>query len=158
MSNQEKWLIVLLGAGVLATALSTSGQESKPTKLTADDVVKLWSPQLKSASRFGQVGGSPGKSNVAAYTFTVVGPTFEELWNHYAQLCGTKDKYEEKNFRVTSDTGPKGSFVISDGGDGKGGRGVSVFLLTTDTYTVTITFHTNPDGESIRGSLCAVVP
>jgi hypothetical protein len=158
MYMRHMGLIVLLTMGVLGNALGSRGEDPKSKKLTADEVVKLWAPQLKSASHYGQTGGSPEHSNVAAYTFTVVGPTFEELWNHYAQLCGTSHQYEEKTFLITSETGAKGSFVISDGSDGKGGRGLSIFLLKTDAYTVTVTFHTNPDDESIRGSLSAVVP
>jgi hypothetical protein len=50
--------------------------------------------------------------------------------------------------------------VVSDrvAADGKGGRGLSVFLLRTDTYTVTVTLQPDPGGKSISGSLGAVVP
>ena len=52
--------------------------------------------------------------NVAAYSFHVIGPTFEELWNHYARLCGMKQRYKENTFQISGDTGPLGSFVVSD--------------------------------------------
>lgn len=159
MPRRITTLLAFLSIGAFAVALGARGQEPKLKKLTADEVVKLWSPQLKSATRYGQTGGSPKQSpGVGAYSFTVVGPSFAELWNHYAKLCGTDHKYEEKSFRITSDTGPNGSFVVSDGGDGKGGRGLSTFLLKTPTYTVTVTFQADPDGKTIRGSLSAVVP
>lgn len=164
MSKHTRWLltVLLLGAGVAAVATSTRGQEpAKPKKPTVEDVAKLWSPDLKSATEYGQIGGSPKQSpNVAAYSFRVVGLTFEELWNHYADLCGVKQRYAEKNFLVTADTGPNGSYVVSDraAADGRGGRGVSVFLLKTDTYTATVTFQPDPDGKSISGSLSVAVP
>jgi hypothetical protein len=89
----------------------------------------------------------------------MVGPTFEELWNHYAALCGMKQRYAEKKFLVTAKTSPKGSYVVSDraAADGQGGRGLSVFLLKTDDYVVTVTFQPDPGGNSISGSLSVVV-
>jgi hypothetical protein len=35
---------------------------------------------------------------------------------------------------------------------------VRLFLLKTDSYTVTVTFQADPDGGSINGSLTAVTP
>lgn len=159
MSNRNTWLMAFLGAGVLTTALSTWGQEPKPTKLSADEVVKLWSPNLKSATSYHQTGGSPKQSNVAAYSFRVVGPSFEELWNHYAKLCGMKQQYAEGTILVAADAGPNGSYVVSDRtlAGGKGERGLSVFLLKTDAYTVIVTIQIDPDRKSISGSLSAVV-
>jgi hypothetical protein len=154
-------VVLVLGVAVSAVAPVTWGQEpARAKKLTAEDVARLWSPELKSATEYAQTGGSPKQSpDVAAYSFRVVGPTFEELWNHYAELCGVKQQYAEKTFLITADTGPKGSYVVSDrvAADGKS-RGPSVFLLRTDTYTVTVTFQPDPGGQSISGSLSAVVP
>lgn len=164
MSRRTTWLlaILVLGAGLSTGGPGTRGQDpAKPKKLTAEDVAKLWSPKLKSATEYAQTGGAPKQApNVAAYSFRVVGPTFEELWNHYAKLCGVKQQYAEKTFLVSADAGPNGSYVVSDraAADGKGGRGLSVFLLKTDTYTVTVTFQPDPGGKSISGSLSAVVP
>jgi len=153
---------LVIGAGVTAVTTGTRGDEPvNPKKPTAEDVAKLWSPKLKSATEYHQTGGSPKQSpNVAAYSFRVVGPTFEDLWNHYAALCGVKQRYAEKTFLVTADAGPKGIYVVSDraAADGKGGRGLSVFLLKTDAYTATVTFQPDPGGESISGSLSVVVP
>src|SRR5262249_38762644 len=132
----------------------------KPKKPTAEEVAKLWSPKLKSATDYAQTGGSPKPApGVAAYSFRVTGPTFEELWNHYADLCGVKKRHAEKTFLVTTGAGPKGSYVVSDraAADSKGGRGLSVFLLKTDAYT-TVTFQPDPGGKSISGSLSVVVP
>jgi hypothetical protein len=163
MSKHATWLLVVLVIGVAtAVATPTRGLEpAKPKKPTAEDVGKHWSPQLKSATDFAQMGGSPKQSpGVAAYSFRVVGPTFEDLWNHYADLCGVEQQYAEKMLLVTADTGPKGSYVVSDraAADGKGGRGLSVFLLKTDAYTVTVTFQTDVGGKSLSGSLSVVVP
>lgn len=164
MSRRKAWLMVILvlGAGMIAVAPGTRGQEpAKAQKPTAEGVAKLWSPELKSATSYHLTGGSPKQSpNVAAYSFRVEGPTFEELWNHYAKLCGIKQQYAEKTFLISADAGPNGSYVVSDrmAADGKGGRGLSVFLLRTDAYTVTVTFQPDLGGESISGSLSAVIP
>jgi hypothetical protein len=145
-----------------AVAPGTQAQApAQPKKGTAADVAELWLPQLKSATDYQHWGGSPERSpDVAAYSFRVVGPTFEELWKHYAKLCGVKKQYSEKSFLVYADTGPNGSYVVSDraAGDGKGGRGPSVFVLKTAAFTVTVTFVPDPGGESISGSLTAVIP
>ena len=138
-----------------------SGAPAHSKALTAVDVIERWSPRLKNHTDYGQLGGSPQQApNVAAYSFRVVGPTFEELWNHYAEWCGIKQQYAEKTFLNTADTNAKGNYVVSErpSGDGKGGRGPSVFLLKTDAYTVTVTFQPDPDDRSISGSLTAVVP
>ena len=148
MSQRPRWLLAILVASVLAVSAGVRGQEPpKPKKLTAEDVAKRWSPDLKSATEYGQIGGSPKQSpDVAAYSFRVLGPTFEELWNHYARLCGIKERYAEKTFLTSADTGPNGSYVVSDraAADGKGGRGLSVFLLKADAYTATVTFQGDP--------------
>lgn len=153
-----------LGTMMVLAASVAAGRAhapAKPERLTADGVIKLWSPNLKSADEYGQIGGSPKQApNVAAYSFRVSGPTLEELWNHYAGLCGMTERYSEKSFLNATGTGPKGSYVVSDraSGDGKGGRGPTVFLLKTDAYTVSVTFQAESGGKSISGSLTAVVP
>lgn len=140
----------------------TAAQPGKTGKVTAQEVIKLWSPQLKTTTDYQSMGGSPKESpNVAAYSFRVVGPTYGELWSHYAGLCGMKEQYGEKNFINTAGTGPKGSYVVSDRVpgelDGKSsGRGLSVFLLKTEDYTVTATFQPSTDGKSMIGSLTAI--
>lgn len=164
MAERMTGLLTLLIVGASMTTFATGicGDEPvEPGKPTAEEVVKLWSPKLQSATEFGQTGGSPKQwPGVAAYSFRVVGPTFEELWNHYAGLCGMKQKYAEKTFLGTAGTGPKGSFVVSNraAADGQGGRELSVFLLKTDAYVVTVTFQPDPGGKSISGSLSVVVP
>jgi hypothetical protein len=160
MIGQYKSKAVLLLGSFFALALGAV-EPAKPQKLTAKDVIEQWSPQLKTATDYGQMGATLQQSpNVAAYSFRVVGPTIEELWNHYAQLCGMKQRYEEKTFLNSGDTGPNGSYVVSDRAPapGKVNRGLSVFLLSTDGYTVTVTFQADPDGRSITGSLTAVMP
>ena len=110
---------------------------------------------------FQQFGASPKESpGVAAYTFRVMGPSFEGLWNHYANLCGIGDRYEARRFLTAGGTGAKGSYVVTDraSSDARGGRGLSVFLLRTDRYTVTATIQPDPDGTALRGSIAAVIP
>jgi hypothetical protein len=164
MIKRTTWhvTILVIGTALAAITLGVRADEpAKPKKLTAEEAAKLWSPKLKTATEYGETGASPKQApNVAAYSFRVVGPTFEELWNHYAKLCGVKQEYAEKTFLVTADTGTNGSYVVSDrmAADGKGGRGLSVFLLKTDTYTVTVTIQQESSDKSIIGSLSAVVP
>jgi hypothetical protein len=151
--------MLILGC-IFPLALSAA-ELLKPEKLTAEQVIVLWSPELKTTTDYGQLHASPKQTpNVTACSFRVVGPTFQELWNHYARLCGMNQRYAEKTFLTIGDAGPNGSYVVSDrmSGDGKGGRGLSVFLLKTDCYTVTATFQPDPDGKSIIGSLTAVTP
>ena len=147
------WLMLVI-PGVL-------GQESTRSKpLAAEYVVGIWTPNLTSANDYGRFGGAHEQSpNIAAYSFRVAGPTFEELWNHYAALCGLKQRYAEKKFLNISGTSPKGRFILSErpSGDGQGGRGPSVFFLKTESYAVTVTFAPDPGGKSISGSLTAIV-
>jgi hypothetical protein len=164
MYKMMLWPIASLALGMGVTVVGPAlcgGEPARPKKLTAEESLRAWSPRLKSATDYQQWGGSPGRSpDIAAYSFRVVGPTFEELWNHYAELCGVKDRYAEKMFLNTADDGPRGSYVVSDRwtADSEGGRGLSVFLLKTETYTVTVTLVPGPGGKSISGSLSAVVP
>jgi hypothetical protein len=152
---------VAMGIGMIAVSPFIRGDEPAKPTLTAEDVVKLWSPQLKNATEYGRTGGSPKSApNVAVYSFRVVGPSFEDLWNHYAKLCGMKERYAQRTFLIGGDSGPNGSYVVSDraSADGKGDRVLSVFLLKAKGYTVTVTFQPDQDGKSISGSLTAVVP
>ena len=110
---------------------------------------------------FQQFVASPKESSrVAAATFRVVGPSFEGLWNHYADLCGIGKRYDARQFLISGGTGAKGTYVVSDRANSlaKGGRALSVFLLRTDRYTVTATIQPDPDGKAMRGSIAAVTP
>jgi hypothetical protein len=155
-------LTIIAALALMAVGPSIRGGEPARSKaLTAEDVIKRWSPRLKNHTDYGHLGGSPEHSpNVAAYSFRVVGPTFEELWNHYAERCGIKQRYAEKTFLNTANTNANGSYVVSErpSRDRKGGRGPSVFLLKTDAYTVTVTFQLDADRKSISGSLTAAIP
>src|SRR4051794_23272127 len=105
MTSRATWLgaIMVLAAAVPA---GRGHAPAKPERLTADGVIKLWSPDLKSATEYGQIGGSPKQApNVAAYSFRVTGPTVEKLWNHYADLCGMTERFGEKNFLNATGTG-----------------------------------------------------
>jgi hypothetical protein len=89
-----------------------------------------------------------------------VGPSFEELWNHYADLCGIGDRYEARRFLTSGSTGDKGSYVVTELWSSEGGvaRRLSVFLLRTDRYTMTATIQPDLDGKAVRGSIAAVIP
>jgi hypothetical protein len=109
--------------GSWITAGTRAQEPGKSEKPSAEDVIKLWSPQLKTSIDYHQAGGSPKQyPNVAAFSFRVVGPTFEESWNHYAGLCGMKKRYTENTLLSSADAGPNGSIVVTDrsAADGKG--------------------------------------
>jgi hypothetical protein len=145
-------IVALTGSGL------SGGQADDSKRLTADDVIKLW--KLSGVEDFQSWGGSPEESpGLAAYAFRVVGPSFEGAWNQYADLCGIGDRYEARRLLISGKTTGKGRCVITEqaSSDAKGGRGVSVFLLRTDRYTVTATIRPDPDGKAVLGSIVAVV-
>jgi hypothetical protein len=161
MRNHRRWLTISFATGLVALiGLGLGGgRADEPKRLTAEDVVELWKPKLKGTEDLLLLGGSPEQSpGVAAYTFRVVGPSFERLWNHYADLCGVKDRYQAKHVLIAAKTGPKGSYVVSErwSSEANEERRLSVFLLRTDRYTVTATIEPDPDGKSVRGSIAAV--
>ncbi len=141
----------------------TLAQSARTGKLTAQEVIALWLPRLKTTTDYQATGGSPKESpQVAAHSFRTVGSSYGELWTHYAKLCGMKEQYAEKSYLNIAGTGPNGSYVVSDRVSGEinaktSGRGLSVFLLKTDDYVVTVTFHPSADGKSIIGSLTAIM-
>jgi hypothetical protein len=92
----------------------------------------------------------------------VVGPDYaSEGRYHYADLCGIKERYEEKQFRVSGGVSAKGTYVVSDRASSltiKAESALSVFLLRTGRYTVTATIQPDPDGKAMRGSIVATIP
>jgi hypothetical protein len=161
MRKHGRWLTVTVASGLAAligVGLSR-GQADDSKPLIADDVVKLW--KLDGAEDFQAWGGSPEKSpGVAAWAFRVKGPSFEGVWNHYADLCGVGDRYQARRLLISGNTGAKGSYIVAEqaSSDDQGGRALSVFLLRTDRYTVTATIRPDPDGKAVVGSIVAVVP
>jgi len=145
---------------LLACALGAA-EPTQAKRLTAAEVANLWNPQPKPGVDLQRMGG-PQDSGLAAYSFRVAGPTYGELWNHYAELCGMKERFAEEQFLNSGGSGPKGRFLVLDrvpgalGDHAIPGRGLSMFVLKTDSHTVTVTFHPSPDGRSILGSLTAM--
>jgi hypothetical protein len=163
MRKQSRWLTVPVGLGlvVLIGIGAIGGQADGPKKLTAEDVITLWKPIQDGVEDFQQFVVSPKESqNMMVATFRIVGPSFERLWNHYAELCGIRDRYEAKRMLISGGTGGKGSYVVSDrvSLDAKSARVLSVFLLRTDRYTVTATIQPDLDGKAMHGSIAAVLP
>jgi hypothetical protein len=161
MRKYRRWLIIPVASGLVALiGLGMhGGHADDPTRLTAQDVITMWKPRLDGMEDFQQLWASPEDSpGVAASTFRVVGPSFEGLWNQYADLCGIGDRYEARQFLTSGGTGARGSYVVTDraASDPNGGRALSVFLLRTDRYTVTATIQPDPDGKAMRGSIAAV--
>ena len=133
-----------------------------PKKLTAEAVVKEWTPKVdKDGGSYGRTGGSPKESpDVAGYTFQCSGLSLEEMWNFYAEKCGIEERYKEKNYLISTSTTKKGECVVSGrpvAGGKSGEHGETMFLLKTAEYTVTVSFHLDPDGKTIQGSIAAVL-
>jgi hypothetical protein len=163
MRKHRRWLTISVALGLvgLIGIGVRGGQADDPKRLTAEDVIKLWEPKLDGVEDFQQFVASPKESTgLAAATFRIVGPSFEDLWNHYADLCGISERYGARHFLMSGGTGAKGTYVVSDRASSitKGGRALSVFLLRTDRYTVTATIQPDPDGKAVRGSIVAVTP
>jgi hypothetical protein len=163
MKTSMRWAATILAFAISLWAHSSklgAAEPAKSEKLTAQEVIELWTPLPKVVRDFGKMGGSPeGDPKVAAYSFRAIGGTYEKCWNFYAELCGIKERFSEKAVLVSPGKSPKGSYVVSDRVAADGSRhAVSVFLLKTDQYTVTVTLHSSTDGKSIEGSLTAVVP
>jgi hypothetical protein len=163
MRKHRRWLTIPVASGLVALiGIGLRGGRADDSKRpTAADVITLWTPRRDGVKDFHQFGASPKESpGVAACTFRVVGPSFEELWNHYADLCGIGERYEARRFLTSGSTGAKGSYVVTERWSSDGGvaRGLSVFLLRTDRYTVTATIQPDLDGKAVRGSIAAVIP
>jgi hypothetical protein len=162
MCRQGRWLTVAVTWGLVTLiGIGVRGDQADKTKgLTALGVIRLWEPKIEGVEDF-QVFEAPLEEcpGVAAQTFRVVGPSFERLWNHYADLCGIANRYEAKRFLVSSKLGANGGYIVSDraSSDAKGGRGLSVFLLRTDRYTVTATIQPDPAGKAVLGSVVAML-
>lgn len=163
MRKNRRWLTIPVTLGLMTwIGIGLRGdQADNPKRLTADDVIELWKPKLEGTTDLHMLGASPEKCpGVAAWTFRAVGPSFETAWNHYADLCGIKDRYQPKQFLISGAASDKGCYVVSDRWSSreKGDRGVTVFLLKADRYTVTVTIQPDPDEQGVRGSIAAVVP
>jgi hypothetical protein len=129
--------------------------------MTAEEVITLWKPAPEGVVDFQQFVASPKETpGLAAATFRIVGPTFGNLWDHYAALSGIKDRYDPKRLVMTGGTSAKGTYVVTDRPSSivKWERALSVFLLRTDHYTVTATIQPDPDGKALRGSIAAMIP
>jgi hypothetical protein len=164
MRNPRRWITItvcLISVTLAGVAGLRAGLPKAPERLTAMEVITAWKPDINHPKDFQRWWASPERSpDVAACSFRVEGPSFEDLWNHYADLCGIGDRYRAKAFLTTGDVGPKGSYVVTEraSSDAKAERGLSVFLLKNDRYAVTVTIQPDPDGKALRGSIAAVVP
>jgi hypothetical protein len=164
MHNHRRWLTVTvyLISVILAGVAGLRAELPKaPKRLTAIEVITAWRPYINDPKDFQQSWASPERSpDVAACSFRVEGPSIEELWNHYADLCGIGDRYRAKTFLTTGNVGAKGSYVVTErtSSDAKAERGLSVFLLKNDRYVVTVTIQPDLDGKALCGSIAAVIP
>ena len=163
MRKQMRWLTIPVASGLVALiGLGLcGGQADEPKRLIAKDVIELWKPMPDGVEDFQQWVASPmGTSGVATSTFRVAGPSFEGLWNHYADLCGIPERYEARRLLISGKTGAKGAYLVNDRAslEAKGERVLSVFLLRTDRYTVTVTIRPDPDGKALLGSIAAMIP
>jgi hypothetical protein len=161
MRKHRRWFTITVASGFVALfGIGLSGGQADDSKrLTADDVIRLW--KLNGVEDFQSFGGSPEESpGVAAHAFRVIGPSFEGVWNQYADLCGIGERYQARRLLISGRTTAKGRCVVTEqaSSDAKETQGLSVFLLRTDRYTVTATIRPGPDGKSVLGSIVAVIP
>ncbi|MDG3005036.1 hypothetical protein [Paludisphaera mucosa] len=164
MLRRTRWIMIpacLIPVAIAVAAALGAEVAEAPGGITVDEVVELWKPEIRGTRDYRAIGSSPKETpSIAGYTFRIEGPSFEDLWNHYADLCGFPKRYEAKTFQITGDVGPRGSYVVSDlpATVAPIVRGPSLFLLKTDRYTVTATISPDPDGKAVRGSIVAVTP
>src|SRR5262249_48127864 len=128
-------------------------------RLTAADVITLWEPKPEGVVDFQQFVASPRETEtMAAATFRVVGPSFENLWNYYAGLCGIPDRFDASQLLVKGKTGAKGTYVVSDraSSDSPRSRALSVFMLRNERFAVSVTIEPDPAGKAILGSIAAL--
>jgi hypothetical protein len=148
----------LIALALFAPLAAVAADPAK--KLTADAVVKQWTPKTKGdESSYGRTGGSPKESpDVAGHTFMMTGMTLEQVWNFYAERCGLEERYKEKHYLIATGTTKAGHYVVSGRpAAGKAEHGESMFLLKAAEYTVTVSFHLDPDGKTVLGSIGVVV-
>jgi hypothetical protein len=71
-----------------------------------------------------------------------------------------RTEYEAKRLLMNGGTGKKGTYVVLDQAslDATSGRALSVFLLRTNRFTVSVTIQPSPDGKAMLGSITAVIP
>jgi hypothetical protein len=148
-------VVAMVGGAIGVRGRQTDERKRLPA---AAEVIKSWEPKLDGVEDYQQFVASPKLSDtMAAATFRVVGPSFERLWNYYADLCGIPDRYAAKRLLNCGRIGAKGTYVISDraSSDTEGRRALTVFLLRTDQYTVTVTIQPDADGKAMLGSIAA---
>jgi hypothetical protein len=147
-------VVAMVGAHVRGRQ---TGEQKRPI---AADVIKSWEPKMDGIEDYQQFVASPKECDMtAAATFRVVGPSFERLWNYYADLCGIPDRYEANRLLNSGRIGAKGTYVVADRASSaaEGGRRLTVFLLRTDQYSVTVTIHPDSVGKAMLGSFAAVI-
>ena len=118
MRKHKQWLTIpLTSVAALMIGIGLAGGRADDSKwLTAEDVIRLWRPSSDDVVDFQQFEAAPKESSAAATaTFRVVGPSFERLWNHYAERCGMAERYEAKRLLVSGGTAPRAPMSLMTG-------------------------------------------
>ena len=111
MRKHRRWITIPVASGLVALiGIGVRGGQAEDSKrLTAEDVITLWKPMQDGVEDFQQWWRRRrNPPAMAVATFRVVGPSFEGLWNHYADLCGIGDRYEARQLLISGGTGPRG--------------------------------------------------
>jgi hypothetical protein len=149
-------VVVLAGGG--------RGDERPAAKAEVlDDLVKRWTPDPEGAE-VAKYGGAikdakaPFRPRVAAHTFDVTGATFEAVWNHYADRCGAKERFDPRQVRQGTWQGADGkpSYVIAER-ETRAGERVSVFTYRGGGHTASVSIQPRGDGKTVLCILTVVV-
>jgi hypothetical protein len=125
MRKHRRWLTIPVALGLVALIGIglRAGRADDPKRLTAADVVKLWKPMPDGTEDFQQFVASPKESpGLAAATFRVVAHPSRPSGTITPTCAGSgTNAYEPKRLLMSGKTGAKGSYVVSDRADAKGG-------------------------------------
>lgn len=162
MRTFTRWRTIILTMSMVATvgAVLQGGQGDPPKRPTAEEVVASWKPEQKGIEDLQQWTTSPkGSDQELGCTFRVVGPSYEELWNHYAGRCGVEERYQARRLLISGGRGLRGNYVVAEqpSPNAEGGRAQTLFLLRADRYAVTVTIQPSPEKDAWLGTITAVI-
>jgi hypothetical protein len=128
---------LLVGLPLALLGLGAAGVGPSQAR-SAREITEAWRFVDDKAADVHFVGIGPENSD-KLYTETGSfkgGASFAEIWNYYAEKCGTDRRYAEKTFQGVGGKSEEGEFVLLDSFVNE--RRTTTFALTTEEYTVSI--------------------